>query len=1298
MAFWREYHLPHSVDQALALLARYDGRARLVAGGTDLFIEMQQGRQPPVEALVDVTRIAELTEIRYAGDYVTIGAGVTHARIVRSPLLNAHATALVEACGQIGGPQVRNVATLGGNVVHALPAADGTVALMALDAEALVARPGERRWQPLRELFLGPGRSALDPTRELLVTVRFPARQAREGSAFQRVTRPQGIALPILALAVWVRLDDAGHRFEAVRIAMGPAGPVPFRARTAEEALAGTPIGPEAIRRAAELALAEAQLRTSQHRATREYRQEMVGVLLRRALPLAVQRARGSASADHKPPTTDHPVVGGPLDFPRDSPPAPRGRGAGPRKAGTVGWPAVEGPAARPQASHLVHLQMTVNDQEVSLQVRPGAFLAEVLRHDLGLTGTKVGCGEAECGTCTVLVDGEPVLSCVYPAVKAHGCRVETVEGLARGIPQPTADRRPPSLEERLKELHLLQAAFILHGATQCGFCTPGFLMGAKALLDEHPEPTQEQIRWALKGTLCRCGAYPAITRAIMAAARAWAAGRPPEGPALGHPPAGRRAIGRPLPRPDAIAKVTGRATYADDLSFPGMLYGATRRAGVPHARILRIDTRRARELPGVLAVLTHEDIPGAKHHGLVLDDWPVLCYDKVRYVGDAVAIVAAEDPETARRACQLIEVEYDPLPVVDSPQAALAPDAPQVHAWGNLLKHIKVRKGDVVQGFAQAEVVIEETFHTPMMEHAFMEPECSIARPTDDGGIEVYVGSQIPYADRRQIAASLGVPEERVRVIGTVIGGAFGGKEDIAGQIHAALLAQATGRAVKVLYDRRESMLVHPKRHATTTRVKLGARRDGRLIAVEAELLGDTGAYASLGEKVLTRATTHAAGPYDVPHVKIDCYATYTNNPPAGAFRGFGVPQTCFAIESAMDMLAHRLGMDPFQLRRINALREGSTTSTGQVLRESVGLVECLDRVEQMIAEHDGRASGPGGQRSPVGGPLRASAWGVAAAYKNTGLGGDAPDRAAAEVEVFPDGTAEVRTAAAEVGQGLVGVAAQIAAEELGLPGERVRVVLSDTGRTPDAGPTTASRQTFVAGNAVRLAAIRVRETLAEAACEELGLAPDELVFADGFVGGPDGAGQKLSIAQAVHVAAREGREPRARVEYEAPPTVPLGQPGDMHFAFSFGVQAALVEVDLETGEVKVLKVVGAHDVGCAINPLALQGQIEGGIIMGVGQALTEEFIVEKGIPWTTSLARYKVPNIAQTPAIVSHIVEHPTSTGPYGAKGVGELPTIPTAAAICNAIYNAVGVRVTRLPVDQAQLLRAIRNRNRQ
>jgi xanthine dehydrogenase molybdenum-binding subunit len=917
-------------------------------------------------------------------------------------------------------------------------------------------------------------------------------------------------------------------------------------------------------------------------------------------------------------------------------------------------------------------LHLTVNDKPYDLDVPESRTLAHVLRYDLGLTGTKIGCEEAECGLCTVLVNGTPVDSCIYPAFKAQGAAITTIEGLARG-----------------DELHPLQRAFVEHGAVQCGFCTPGLIMTAKALLDGNPAPSDHEIKVALKDTLCRCTGYTSVIHAIHSAASELRG----EGPIPWQPRetvAPLNAVGRPVPPQEIVDKVTGRAKFADDYTFPGMLIGRTLRAAYPHARITRIDTRKAKALPGVHAVLTHEDVPGKNVHGLIYADWPVLCADKVRYLGDAVAIVAADDADTAARALELIEVDYEPLPVVGDPQFAHSPEAPLVHEeWetGNLLKHIKVRAGDIAQGFAEADVIVEREYRTPTVEHAFMEPECAIGVPAgydaEHPKLTIYVGSQIPYEDRRQTATALGLPEDQIRVRGTLIGGGFGGKEDIAGQIHAAMLAQVTGRPVKMLYTRQESLLFHPKRHATIIRIKTGAKRDGTLTAVQATLYGDAGAYASLSDKVMTRATTHATGPYVVPHAKIDCYAMYTNNPPSGAFRGFGVTQSAFAVEQNMDVLAEALGMDPVELRRKNAQRVGATTATGQLLRESVGLLQTIEHVER-----DMRGDGTGFRWGWREGN-KAYGWGVACAYKNTGLGGGAPDRSTAEVEVFADSSAEVRTSSADMGQGLSVVLAQVTAEELGMPVERVRVLLSDTDLTPDGGPTTASRQTYVSGNAARHAAITMRQALA-AAAERLGVAPEQIRFEGGHL---RANGSTVTIGDVVGWMREQGQEAKVRYVYDAPKTQPLGTGGDMHFAFSYATQAALVEVDLETGAVKVLKVIAANDVGRAINPKTLEGQVEGGIVMGMGNCLTEEYIVEDGVPWSTLFARYKIPSIKHTPEIVSHFVEEQVSSGPFGAKGVGEITSINTTPAIANAIYHATGVRVYRIPVDQDALLRALK-----
>ena len=943
-------------------------------------------------------------------------------------------------------------------------------------------------------------------------------------------------------------------------------------------------------------------------------------------------------------------------------------------------------------------ISLTINGVQHTLEARPNETLSALLRERLRLTGTKIGCDEAECGACTVLVGGEPVVSCIYPAERADGKTILTIEGLADEFTEKHPKENKE--KERLSDLsglggstlHPLQKAFVQHGAVQCGFCIPGQIMTAYALLERNPNPTRDDIRFALKDTLCRCAGYPTIENSILAAAESLRTGEPVRKPNIPDSIHQHKTVGHTHLRPDGAGKVTGEAVYTDDLIFDGMLFAKVRRAMIPHGFLTKLDISKAKALKGVETVLTADDIPGEHNHGLVIYDWPVMVGvgERVRYVGDAIAIVAAESQEIAEQASALIEAEFDLQPVITNPVQARQAGVPQIHEKGNLLKHIKVRKGDMEQGFAESDVILEHTFHTPIYDHAFIEPECSIAVPLTDGRMEIYCGTQIPYQDRTQVARVMGWEESRVRIVGQLMGGGFGGKEDIAGQIHAAMLANVTRRPVKLLFDRHESLLVHPKRHATQIRVKMGAKRDGRLVAVETELYGDTGAYASLGEKVMTRATTHSAGPYDVPHVRADCYAMYTNNPPAGAFRGFGVTQSAFAVESMMDMLAEKLGIEPIDLRRMNALHVGSITNTGQELRESVGLMECIDKVSGAMCEVSGLSEDEVFKPRPIPeAPHLIRGWGFAAGYKNTGLGGGAPDISNAEVELYDDGKFEVRSSSAEMGQGLVTVMQTIVAEEMAVQPNQVRVLVMDTDLTPNGGPTTASRQTFVTGNASRYAAKTLRDAITATLAEKYDVKPEQIRFENGIV---HANGYSMTYAEVAKEMKALGQHPRALYKYEAPKTQPLGTGGDMHFAFSFGVQAAEVEVNKLTGEVRVLRVISANDVGMAVNPLGLQGQVEGGVMMGLGNAITEEFLMNNGYVVSDRLARYRMPGIMLTPEITSIIVEHPVEAGPYGAKGVGEISSIPTTPAITNAIYNAVGVRVDKLPVDQELIAREI------
>jgi xanthine dehydrogenase molybdenum-binding subunit len=902
---------------------------------------------------------------------------------------------------------------------------------------------------------------------------------------------------------------------------------------------------------------------------------------------------------------------------------------------------------------------LTVNGEQHQVSAYPQTMLMDVIRDQLLLIGTKDGCATGHCGSCMVIKDGEAVRSCIVPMKRADGAKITTIEGIADD-----------------GELHPVQRAYIEQGATQCGFCTPGFIISTIALLEKNPNPTLKEIYDGHKWNICRCTGHNAIIRAIQQAAGQAV----PSLPSVKQP---LKAISRPLPRPDAVEKVTGKGIYADDLYVEGMLHARALRSKYPHARLLRVDVSKAKAMPGVAAVLTADDIPGRKDCGVHEVDWPVLCYDKVRYVGDAVALVVAESEEVAVEALKLIEVDYEPLPVVTDPKEAALPDAPILHAHiphhspsehGNCLKHYRLENGDVNKGFAEADVIIEREYRTQTVEHAFIEPEAGLAVPDPIGRITVYCGGQIPFGDRSQIAATLNLPEDSIRVINCLIGGAFGGKEDVSVQIHVALAAMVTKRPVKMVLSRKESLMVHPKRHATIIRMKTGARKDGTITAHEAEIWGDGGAYASLSSHVMLRATTHAAGAYEVKNVKVDTYAMYTNNVPSGAFRGFGVTQSAFAMESQMDQLAEALGISPVEIRRKNILNYGKQTLAGQVMTESCGLADALEAVTAEMGKHPFVA---------VEGDKR-RAWGVACAYKNTGFGSGAYDAAGAEVEVFANGRATVRAGAAEIGQGLVGVLAQVVSEELGVPYENVDVLVADTDLTLDCSATTASRQTYVTGNAARYASREVRKILSQTAAEFLGAPPDNLIFADGEI---RNNGHSVELSEIVKMVRREGRLPRMSYQYVAPMCEQY-----QHFAFGFGAQAALVEVDVRTGETKVLKVIAANDVGRVINPLALQGQVEGSISMGLGMAIQENFVMKDGYVETDTLNKCRIPTIDQTPEVISFFIEHETKDGPYGCKGVGELASIPTTPAIINAIYNATGVRCYILPADKKWLKTAL------
>jgi len=860
-------------------------------------------------------------------------------------------------------------------------------------------------------------------------------------------------------------------------------------------------------------------------------------------------------------------------------------------------------------------MDFTLNGRTIAVDIDPGESLLHVLRERCGLRSMKDGCApEGSCGACTVIVDGHAVVSCARPAERAEGRVIETIEGLPAGIRALWAD------------------AFVATGASQCGYCSPGIVMKAEALLRREPAPGRETIARALAGNLCRCTGYVSIIDAIalVAAVRRGEAARV-------EPVVGPRYEGREL--------ALGEKPFVGDLVAPGMLHGALRFAGIPRALVRSIDTTAARAVPGVVAVVTAADVPGRREQGLIRPDWPLLVAEGeiVRYVGDVLAAVAAETREAAATAAALIEVDLEALPAVTDPFEALAEGAPAVHEAGNVLSASVVRRGDADAALAAAAHVASASFRTAAIEHAFLEPEAALAVPRGavgpDGAtvtahwVHLYSQGQGAWEDRRQVASFLGLAAADVLVTQVSTGGAFGGKEDLSVQGQAALLAFVTGRTVLLKLTRRESMWFHVKRHPMWLDYTAGCDAEGNLVAVRARITGDNGAYASVGGKVLERAAGHACGPYRVPNVDVEATAVYTNNLPSGAMRGFGANQADFALEGVLDMLAEQVGMDGWDFRWRNALDVGDRTTTGQKLGEGVGVRATLLAVKD--AYKGARCAG------------------IACGIKNVGVGNGLIERGHAVLHPEADGTVSLFHSWTEMGQGCHTVFRDIAAADLGIEADRIRVVV-DTHRELDTGETTSSRATMLGGRAVLRACEALREAL-----------------------GPDGrledlAGRDFAGEMVVDWTTR------LEASVEEPIT---------HFAYGWATQVVTLD---EEG--KVERIVAAHDVGRALNPVLLRGQVEGGVHMGLGMALTEAFETADGIPVTDTLKSLGIIPAAAMPPVETILVEVPQPEGPFGAKGMGEAVLVPTAAAVAGALYTFDGIRRRCLPMRDSPAARAL------
>jgi len=840
-----------------------------------------------------------------------------------------------------------------------------------------------------------------------------------------------------------------------------------------------------------------------------------------------------------------------------------------------------------------------LNGKEVSINSEKK--LLEFLRDDMRLTSVKDGCSSGACGTCSVLVDGFSKRACILKLKNLEGKSITTVEGLSK------------------REKQVYSLCFAAAGAVQCGFCIPGMVISAKALLDKNLSPSKTEIRKAIKSNICRCTGYAKIIEAIELSAKYF-----------------REKIEIDLPvdsslleeetiRPDAFEKTLGEAVYADDLVLDGMLYAKAVRTKFPRAKINKIDISSALVHPGCEAVFTAKDVPGSNKAGHLVKDWDVMIAegDITRYIGDSVALVVSREKDSLSEICELIDIEYEELIPVTNPKQALEEGAPYIHADGNILSIQHLKRGkDPEEIFKTSKYVVTKNYSTPFTEHAFMEPECAVACPENDG-VLVYTAGQNIYDEQREISHILGIEPDKVHIKSMTVGGAFGGKEDMSVQHHAALAAYLTGKPVKVKLSRQESILVHPKRHAMEIKMTTSCDGEGKLTAIKAEIVSDTGAYASLGGPVLQRACTHAGGPYNYQNVDIKGTAVYTNNPPAGAYRGFGVTQSAFAIESNINLLAEMAGISPFEIRKRNAINPGQVLPNGQIADESTALVECLDVLEPIYK--------------------KSKNVGIACAFKNSGLGVGVPDSGRCIVSV-ERGKVHVRTGAARVGQGLDSVILKIACETLKIKPSEIIIEQPNSERTPNSGTTTASRQTLFTGEAVRVA------------CEKL----------------------KTKLDDSSDYSALEGEEFFGEYTCITDPINSTKKNPISHAAYGYGAQMVVLD-----DEGTLEKVYCAYDVGQVINKKGTEGQIEGGVVMSLGYGLTEDYPLKDCIPQLT-YAKLGLFRADMCPEIETHLVEKNFKLKmAYGAKGIGEIASIPTAPAVSGAYYKLDGVFRTKLPL---------------
>lgn len=859
--------------------------------------------------------------------------------------------------------------------------------------------------------------------------------------------------------------------------------------------------------------------------------------------------------------------------------------------------------------------KVNINGREY--QSETDLVLMDFLRDNLGITSVKNGCKEGACGTCTVSIDGKATRACVKRLSKLEGKKIKTIEGFTE------------------REREVFGYAFAAAGAVQCGFCIPGMVISGKCLIDQNPNPTREDVKYSIRTNICRCTGYAKIEDGILLAAKMLKENLPvPELKQTGK-------IGERICRVDAVSKTLGTAKYADDYKFDDMLYGKNVFSKYAHAKIISIDLSKAIKMPGVVAIYTAKDIPGERYIGHLAHDWPgmIAVGEETKCCGDTLAMVVAETRDQAVAAVKAVEVEYEVLEPIRSPKEAAAPGAHQVHGEGftqfgkfripenNIFDHEEVKRGDAKTALANSKYITEGTFYVPPTEHAFMETETAIGLPDKDG-IHVITGAQSIYDESRELSLYLGIPLEKVRIQSGVVGGGFGGKEDMSVQHQAALCAYLSQRPVKVSFTRQESINYHPKRHAMEIYCKIGCDENGILQGMKARLTSDTGAYASLGGPVLQRACTHAGGPYNYQNVDIEGNAYYTNNPPAGAFRGFGVTQSCAVIECLINQLAEKVGISGWEIRYRNAIRPGQSLPNGQIADEGTGMIETLEAVKEDFERYEADPD---------------YYVGIASAMKNAGVGVGIPDIGRCNLKI-KDEKVHIRSSAAPIGQGLQTILLQMVCETTKLTPDKIIVEHPDTKYTPDSGTTTASRQTVFAGEAARISSSKLKADL-------------------------DG-GHKLKDL--------EGREYIGEFDFK---TDPIGseKPNPVsHISYGYATQLFVLDK-----EGKVEKVIAAHDVGRVINPLSAIGQVEGGVAMGLGYGLTEDFPLKDGIP-QVKLGTLGIFKATQMPPVEVHLIEKNNSDIAYGAKGIGEIVCVMGAPACQNAYYKKDGIFRYRYPLE--------------